>query len=128
MLFFGSTISRQIKDTVSWLISDNMIIMYIRTLNDSLWQPPLASNEVNEGPEDVRCKARESLMNNIPDWLCQLVGQQSSKTGISKVFEALQEKTLNKLLLYDLVEILMYNLFPELVRSYAFQQFRTIPM
>ena len=125
---YGSTINRQVKDTASWITSDHMIIRYIKAVKKTLWP----SNDATEEKEplmtidEVRCKARESLIRNIPDWLSHLVGQQSSKVGITKVFDAFQEKTLNKLLLYDLVEILMYNLFPELVRSYAFQQFRAI--
>ena len=125
---YGSTINRQVKDTASWITSEHMVIRYIKTVKETLWP----SSDVTEGKEptmsadEVRRKARESLIRNIPDWLSHLVGQQSSKAGITKVFDAFQEKTLNKLLLYDLVEILMHNLFPELVRSYAFQQFRTI--
>ena len=127
---YGSTINRQVKDTVSYLTSDHMIIQYINTVQNNLWQ---SSNKETEEQDpgigdEVRSKARESLIRNIPDWLSHLVGQQSSKAGITKVFDAFQEKTLNKLLLFDLVEILMYNLFPELVRSYAFQQFRAISM
>ena len=68
------------------------------------------------------------LLEHIPEWLDQLVGQQASKKGTAKVFDVLQEKYFNKLLVYNLLEVLIYSLFPELVRSYAFQQIRDISL
>jgi sorting nexin-25 len=129
---YGSTINRQLKDTVAWITSEHMIIRYVRALKTSCW-PNGNSSEASPGAssdegavEETRRRARELLLKHIPECLTQLVGQQASKMGTAKVFDTLQEKTLNKLLAYDLLELLAYNLFPELVRSYAFQQFRTM--
>ena len=126
---YGSTINKQIKDSVAWLTSDLMTARWLKSLRTSLWSE---TEEITEDPftslpdEVIKDKAQHALLRHIPDWLATMVGQQSSKVGILKVFDALQEKMLNKLLLYDLLEIVMSNLFPELVRSYAFQQFRTM--
>ena len=125
---YGSTINRQLKDTVAWITSEHMVIRYLKAIKTSLWPEGVTTNQddLEENDEAVKRKARELLLKQIPDWLTQLVGQQASKMGTAKVFDSLQEKTLNKMLAYDLLEILIYNLFPELVRSYAFQQFRTM--
>ena len=122
---YGSTISRKVKDTVAWMTSEHMIIKYLRNVQNCLLKN---ENELIESNEDVKKKTRQLLLQHIPDWLNQLVGQQASKMGTAKVFDVLQEKTLNKILIYDLLEVLLNNLFPELVRSYAFQQIRDISL
>ena len=126
---FGSTINRQIKDTVAWLTSDLVATKCLKILRTSAWPNSDGSQNndaISEDPGAVRQKAKLALLERTPDWLTQLVGLQASKVGISKVFDTLQDKTLNKLLVYELLEIVIYNLFPELVRSYAFQQFRNM--
>ena len=130
---YGSTINKHIKDTVGWLTSDLMIAKCLKTLKLTIW--PQQNKQPNEDAspdpltdEVAKVKAKAALIAHVPDWLSTMVGQQSSKMGISKVFDTLQEKTLNKLLVYDLLEVVIYNLFPELVRSYAFQQFRNMSM
>jgi len=47
-----------------------------------------------------RCAAREQFLNNIPEVLSNLVGQQSARRGAMKVFETLQDPKLNKQLFY----------------------------
>ena len=129
---YGSTINKHIKDTVAWLTSDLMIARCLKTLKLSIW-PEVVMDSKEDTPDPLadeiaKAKAKAALIAHLPDWLSTMVGQQSSKMGISKIFDTLQEKTLNKLLIYDLLEVVIYNLFPELVRSYAFQQFRNMPM
>ncbi len=125
---YGSTINRQVKDTVAWMTSDLMVARCLRAIRSSLWPPEQVSlndskSEEAELANVTKQKAKSALLELAPEWLSQLVGLQASKVGISKVFDILQEKTLNKLLVYEILELLIYNIFPELVRSYAFQQF-----
>jgi sorting nexin-25 len=47
-----------------------------------------------------RCAARELFLDNIPEVLSNLVGQQSARKGAMKVFETLQDPKLNKQLFY----------------------------
>ena len=47
-----------------------------------------------------RADAREQFLNNIPEVLSNLVGQQSARRGAMKVFETLQDPRLNKQLFY----------------------------
>ena len=64
----------------------------------------------NELPRTV-C---EWLVKNIPEMMVNLVGHQSARNGVLKVFESWQEKNLNRQLYYDLFELACLNLFPEL--------------
>ena len=115
-LTYGRTITSYITSYIAWMTSDRMIIKYIKSLRQALWKTS-ESDILILSDEKVKERAKETLINHIPDWLAQLVGTQSSKNGVAKVFDTLQEKTLNKMLLYDLVEIVMYNLFPEVLLS-----------
>ena len=42
-----------------------------------------------------------------------MVGQQAAVSGTVKVFEALQNATLNRQLLYDVLEMVVTEVFPE---------------
>lgn len=53
-------------------------------------------------------------MANIPDVFNQLLGHKNARRGTLKVFDALQDVRLNKQLLYDLLEVIIKNGFPEL--------------
>ena len=126
---YGSTISRKVKDTVAWSTSEHMVIKYLRNINAYLWRSEDVNSKENEiSDEKSPEKTKQMLLEQIPEWLDQLVGQQASKKGTAKVFDVLQEKFFNKLLVYNLLEVLIYSLFPELVRSYAFQQIRDISL
>ena len=72
----------------------------------------------------TRKEAKELLLSNIPEILVNLVGQQAARNGVAKVFEVLQDQTLNKQIFYELLEHLCNSLFPELLVNYAEQKLR----
>ena len=123
--FFSSTINRQLRDTVSWLTSEYMTIHYLQSFKKALWptkETPAGADQVS--PEELRRNVRERLVRNIPEMVVNLVGQQSARNGVLKVYESLQEKTLNRQLVYELLELACHNLFPELLQSYTAQQLK----
>lgn len=61
----------------------------------------------------------------IPEVLVHLVGQQAARNGAMKVFEALQDTMLNKVLAYEIMELVYQTLFPELVQGYVNHQSTT---
>ncbi|TRY71836.1 hypothetical protein TCAL_10392 [Tigriopus californicus] len=110
---YGSTINRQVRETVGWLTSEQMILYYLHSFKKSFW--PLESK--NSPPErtanqklHIRQEAKEALLHNIPEVLVNLVGQQAAVNGTTKVFEVLQNATLNRQLLYDTGACLYLNL------------------
>ncbi|XP_017362398.1 sorting nexin-25 isoform X2 [Cebus imitator] len=115
---FGRTINKQIRDTVNWIFSEQMLVYYISIFRDAFWPdgklaPPttIRSKERSQGTKQ---RARQKLLENIPDMLQSLVGQQNARHGIIKIFNALQETRANKHLLYVLMELLLIELCPEL--------------
>ncbi|KAJ4442220.1 hypothetical protein ANN_12086 [Periplaneta americana] len=115
---YGRTINRQVCETVSWLFSEPMMYYYIKLLIKSWWP----NGKLTAGPSlrteeeklATRTEAREQFLSNIPEVLNNLVGQQNARRGAMKVFETLQDARLNKQLFYDLFEVLLFDLCPEL--------------
>ncbi|XP_074010629.1 sorting nexin-25 isoform X2 [Numenius arquata] len=115
---FGRTINKQIRDTVHWMFSEAMLVYYIGVFRDAFWPngklapPPRAKSD--EQKQETKQRAQQKLLENIPDTLQSLVGQQNARHGVVKVFNALQERKANKHLLYVLLELLLTELCPEL--------------
>nr|XP_044989456.1 sorting nexin-25 isoform X3 [Jaculus jaculus] len=115
---FGRTINKQIRDTVNWMFSEQMLVYYISVFRDAFWPngklapPTKIRSEVQS--QETKQRAQQKLLENIPDTLQSLVGQQNARHGIIKIFKALQETRANKHLLYVLMEMLLTELCPEL--------------
>ena len=62
----------------------------------------------------ISAETKELLIQNMPEVLNNLVGQQAAVIGTIKVFETFQNVTLNKQLFYDSLELCLQELFPEL--------------
>jgi sorting nexin-25 len=101
---YGRNINRQIHETISWWFSEQMLHYYITLVLKNFWPGgSLASpNPVRTVDEKIRTarEAQELFVNNVPELLTTLVGTTAAKNGAKKVFDAFQEKNMNKQLLY----------------------------
>ncbi|XP_036852501.2 sorting nexin-25 isoform X1 [Manis javanica] len=101
---FGRTINKQIRDTVNWIFSEQMLVYYISVFRDAFWPngklAPPTKIRSKEQSQQTKQRAQQKLLENIPDMLQSLVGQQNARHGIIKIFSALQETRANKHLLY----------------------------
>uniref|UniRef100_A0A2M4AE09 Putative sorting nexin-25 n=1 Tax=Anopheles triannulatus TaxID=58253 RepID=A0A2M4AE09_9DIPT len=120
---YGQTINRQIRETINVMFDESMLHAYARAVLNSCWPGggplnPLVLRGSAERTDDQRemtaNSARLLLQDNIPDLLCSLIGAQNARQGTIKLFEALQNPLYNKQLFYDLLETLMFELFPEI--------------
>ncbi|XP_069026965.1 sorting nexin-25 isoform X2 [Embiotoca jacksoni] len=115
---FGRTINKQIRDTVNWIFCEQMLVCYISVFRDTFWPSGKLALHVKVRTDSERSetkeRAQQKLLDNIPDALANLVGQQNARYGIIKIFNALQEASANKHLLYVLMEMLLKELCPEL--------------
>ncbi|XP_037635975.1 LOW QUALITY PROTEIN: sorting nexin-25 [Sebastes umbrosus] len=115
---FGRTINKQIRDTVNWIFCEQMMVCYISVFRDNFW--PMGSwrhtstSRTDTERSETKDRAQQKLLDNIPDALANLVGQQNARYGIIKIFNALQEASANKHLLYVLMEMLLKEVCPEL--------------
>lgn len=114
---YNKTISRQVRETVAGLFSEHMVYSYFQFIINSWWvngklrEPPAPRTE--EEKIKTRADARDHFLANIPDLLTHLVGQQASRRGATKLFDTLQDQRLNKRLFYDLMGIIISEVFPE---------------
>uniref|UniRef100_A0A672GMF1 Sorting nexin 25 n=1 Tax=Salarias fasciatus TaxID=181472 RepID=A0A672GMF1_SALFA len=101
---FGRTINKQIRDTVNWIFCEQMLVCYISVFRDAFWPDGKLAPHVKVRTESERTetkeRAQQKLLDNVPDALTNLVGQQNARYGIIKIFNALQEASANKHLLY----------------------------
>uniref|UniRef100_A0A8C2XBG2 Sorting nexin 25 n=1 Tax=Cyclopterus lumpus TaxID=8103 RepID=A0A8C2XBG2_CYCLU len=115
---FGRTINKQIRDTVNWIFCEQISVCYINVFKDTFWpNGKLAPNvrvRTDSERSDTKERAQQKLLDNIPDALANLVGQQNARYGIIKIFNALQEASANKHLIYVLMEMLLKEVCPEL--------------
>lgn len=101
---YGRNINRQIYDTISWWFSEEMLHYYLTVILKNFWPggtlayvPPTRSKA-----EKIKTKeeAQELFINNVPELLTTLVGSNAGRIGAKKVFDAFQEKNMNKHLFY----------------------------
>ncbi|KAK7865189.1 hypothetical protein R5R35_012045 [Gryllus longicercus] len=115
---YNKTISRQVRETVTGLFSEHMVYSYIQFIIKSWWidgklkAPP--PQRTDEQKVKTRSEARDHFLANIPELLTNIVGQQASRRGATKVFDILQDPLLNKHLFYDLLEVVLHEIFPEM--------------
>lgn len=101
---YGQTINKQLRLTLEWICSESMIHYYLTSFRDSIWpNGSLADpwpHPSNGEMKRTQTLAKQHLLSSIPELLNHLLGQQTARKGIIKVFDGLQNKQLNKQLFY----------------------------
>lgn len=119
-LTYGGTINRQIRDLITGCLDETNLHHYLSSLLKALWPVNDVDEDkpVPERTDDMKemtaLAAKSLVIDNIPDILQNLVGAQNAKNGSIKIFEILQNEAYNKQLIYDLLEVLLVEIFPEI--------------
>ena len=125
---FGGTINRHLREFVSWLISEPMLIYYIQNFKESMWPKgvlaPYPPKRTDLEKLRTREQAKEKVMKNVPDVLQNLVGKRNSKLGFRKVFEAFQDFRTNKHIFYILLERIIITTCPEIKSQKVLQRIK----
>ncbi|CBQ73580.1 conserved hypothetical protein [Sporisorium reilianum SRZ2] len=111
---FGSTVERKIRETFSAALSPPSIAGYITAFKASLWPngvlkeptPPRTRAE----KDALRENANSKLASLIPELAANFVGRENARKGTRRVFAALQNKRLNKHLIYSLLDVVVDEL------------------
>ncbi|KAG8197742.1 hypothetical protein JTE90_006791 [Oedothorax gibbosus] len=115
---YGQTINRQLQKTVSYILSEPMLLFYLQLFRETMWPPgpppPNVPERTKEEKLNTKIMAKQMFVSNTPIVLRKLVGQQSAIKGTSKIFDSLQNKKSNKQLCYKLFEAFIYQYAPEL--------------
>lgn len=101
---YGRTISRQIREIITWCFCESMLHYYISLFLKSWWPggelAPAGKLRTREMKIETAMSARKLFVNNVPEVLTSLVGTQTAKRGALKVFEIVQNPRMNKQLFY----------------------------
>ena len=63
------------------------------------------------GADDARATARLLVLHRVPETAQRMVGRFNSIHGVSRLFDMLQDRRLNKHLLYSALDALLVALF-----------------
>nr|XP_033799389.1 sorting nexin-25 isoform X2 [Geotrypetes seraphini] len=67
---FGRTINRQIRETMDWIFSEQMVIYYISAFRDAFWPngklAPAKPSRTEKQHQETKQKAKQKLLENIP--------------------------------------------------------------
>ncbi|RMX46311.1 hypothetical protein pdam_00000565 [Pocillopora damicornis] len=110
---------RYLAGKVDLLTNEHRLVMIIHLLRDALFfdeDPPRTDTQKLERRE----KTLKEMLEFIPDMAVCVIGADRHKTGITSLFELLQQPRLNKQLTYVLLDSLMGEIFPELKESELF--------
>lgn len=101
---YGRNINRQIYETISWWFSEEMLHYYVTLILKNFWPGGTLADpgpiRTKEERQQTAQRAQEMFISNVPEILITLVGNNAARSGAKKVFDALQEKNMNKHLFY----------------------------
>ncbi|KAH9524850.1 sorting nexin 13 [Bulinus truncatus] len=114
---FGDKINRKIVEHVDFMTSAEQMAEYILAFKNSFWpngvlaEPRIARDEATKMRTRVLCKAK--MLGSVPDEVRTLMGTDAVRMGVARVFQMFQHKTLNKRILYVVLEGVLVTLFPD---------------
>ncbi|GAA5828421.1 hypothetical protein JCM11251_006238 [Rhodosporidiobolus azoricus] len=114
----GGTIERKFRDSVKMLLAPPQLVTYINILQNSLWpdgemKPKMPARTAAEKAA-TKESANAKLAAFMPDIAANLIGRHNARQGARRLFAALQNRRLNKHLIYSVVDEVIAVLFPEL--------------
>ncbi|KAJ8688132.1 hypothetical protein QAD02_023927 [Eretmocerus hayati] len=114
---FGDIVNRRIVEYVSFLTSPKNVAMYLKLFKHSFWPNGVLADAKpprdQETKDRTRVAAKIALLSCLSDELKHIIGSETTKRGLLRVFELFQRPVLNRRLLYVLLEGIAENLFPQ---------------
>ncbi|XP_029054590.1 sorting nexin-13-like isoform X1 [Osmia bicornis bicornis] len=114
---FGDIVNRRIVEYVSLLTSPARVAGYLKLFKNSFW--PNGVKAEKKPPRDAEMKyrtrvaAKVALLSCLSDELKHIIGSETTRRGLLRVFELFQRPVLNRRLLYVLLEGIVETLFPQ---------------
>ncbi|CAF3745883.1 unnamed protein product [Rotaria socialis] len=113
--FMGDSVNRRIATFVQHWTSAKKIAKEIRRFKENFWPNSIQADKPPERDFGVRnitqviCKAK--LLGIVSDELRHIVGSETTRRGLLRLFELLQNDTLNRRFVYIVIEALLIKLF-----------------
>uniref|UniRef100_A0A8D0BL38 Sorting nexin 13 n=1 Tax=Salvator merianae TaxID=96440 RepID=A0A8D0BL38_SALMN len=112
----GYTINKKIVDHVDWMTSPEQVADAVKRFRDAFWPNGILAEAVPRRDNAIRMRTRVAgktkLLGIMPDELKHILGAETTRKGILRVFEMFQHTQLNKRLVYVFLEGFLETLFP----------------
>uniref|UniRef100_A0A674IAL6 Sorting nexin-13 n=1 Tax=Terrapene triunguis TaxID=2587831 RepID=A0A674IAL6_9SAUR len=114
---YGDTINRKIVDHVDSMTSPEQVADGVKRFRDAFWPNGILAETVPRRDKDIRMRTRVAgktkLLEIMPDELKHIIGAETTRKGILRVFEMFQHTQLNKRMVYVFLEGFLETLFPQ---------------
>ncbi|XP_064146104.1 sorting nexin-13 isoform X4 [Loxodonta africana] len=114
---YGDTINRKIVDYVDWMTSPEQVADSVKRFRDALWPNGILAETVPCRDKAIRMRTRiagkTKLFAIMPDELKHIIGAETTRKGILRVFEMFQHNQLNRRMVYVFLEGFLETLFPQ---------------
>ncbi|KAM8771318.1 sorting nexin-13 isoform 4-T4 [Rhynchonycteris naso] len=114
---YGDTINRKIVDHVDWMTSPEQVADLVKRFRDAFWPNGILAETVPCRDKGIRMRTRVSgktkLLSIMPDELKHIIGAETTRKGILRVFEMFQHNQLNRRMVYVFLEGFLETLFPQ---------------
>ncbi|XP_013771422.1 sorting nexin-13 isoform X1 [Pundamilia nyererei] len=114
---YGDTINRKIVDHVDYLTSPEQVADYVKRFRDSYWPNGILAETPPRRDKNIRMRtrvaAKTSLLGIMPDELKHIIGADTTRKGILRVFDMFQYQPMNRRLVYVFLEGFLETMFPQ---------------
>ncbi|XP_060798608.1 sorting nexin-13 isoform X3 [Neoarius graeffei] len=114
---YGDTINRKIVDHVDFMTSPEQVADYVKRFRDSYWPNGILAETPPRREKSIRMRTRVAAKTNLlgimPDELKHIIGAETTRKGILRVFEMFQHQQLNRRLAYVFLEGFLETMFPQ---------------
>ncbi|XP_077347397.1 sorting nexin-13 isoform X4 [Lithobates pipiens] len=114
---YGDTINRKIVDHVESMTSPDQVADYVKHFRDSFWPNGILAETATRRDRSIRMRTRvagkTNLLGIMPDELKHIIGAETTRKGILRVFEMFQHTQLNRRLVYVFLEGFLETLFSQ---------------
>ncbi|BGP14700.1 tRNA (guanine-N(7)-)-methyltransferase (tRNA(m7G46)-methyltransferase) [Rhodosporidiobolus nylandii] len=114
----GGTIERKFRDSIKMLLAPPQLVTYISALQNGLWPDGELKQKTLPRTAAEKAATKESANRKLaalmPDVAANLIGRHNARQGARRLFAVLQNRRLNKHLMYSIVDEVVAVLFPEL--------------
>ncbi|KAH1004594.1 sorting nexin-13 isoform X1 [Dendroctonus ponderosae] len=128
---FGDIVNRRILDYVSYVTSPKNVAHYLYVFKQSFWPNGMRSDRKSDRSADTKNRTRvaskAALLSCLSDELKHIIGSETTRKGLLTIFDLFQRPTLNRRLLYVLLEGVLCSLFPEKDLMVLFQKLHSKP-
>ncbi|XP_044285300.1 sorting nexin-13 isoform X4 [Varanus komodoensis] len=112
----GYTINKKIVDHVHWMTSPEQVADAVKRFRDAFWPNGILAEAVPRRDNAIRMRTRiaskTKLLGMMPDELKHILGAETTRKGILRVFEMFQHTQLNKRMVFVFLEGFLETLFP----------------